>query len=183
MDLTFVIPFEFILSALKELPLPISHWREASGVSGESGPLGNAQKSLVLVEVENSWASGILIHQSCINCTLQCIICAYVLTNAHLLRPYLPPVRLRTSKLVVRVRVDECTATSIEWKWYEAEVTYISDYQSHFDVALLRICSEDVGNLSPILPAELTERQIQLGYPIYVLGYAIFKPNHCTCRC
>jgi len=164
MEFTFIIPIQYILFSLQQSSHFLS-WKP--NISSDSSKIQILpERSLVLVEVENSWASGVIIHSS-----------GYILTNAHLLRPYLPPKTLRKSKLKVQVRLSFIENNQPIWKWFDCEIVYITDYFSYHDISLLKINSPNSLDLHPIDPIQ-SVMDIQQGLPIFVVGYALFKPSY-----
>lgn len=148
-------------------------------------PLSLAERSLVIARISVSWASAIILTS-----------CGYILTNAHLLKPYLdiptqdsniatsgiPSPRIDTmiGNIILRtdvwIRLDAHhhvqSNTTTASRWYKAHVVYLS--HGVWDIALLKI--DLTTALHPITFPHPAQHDIHTGQDIFVMGHALFAP-------
>lgn len=129
-----------------------------------------ALPSIVLVSAAGSgWASGIVLSRD-----------GYILTNAHVVKPTLPPVRApllpshcephyaSAALSVLKVRLSSSSST-----WHNAEVVY--SFQHALDLAVLRITTPP--SSLKLQPAVLQSSLVSPGQAVAVLGHALFSPG------
>ncbi|KAL6074500.1 Trypsin domain containing protein, variant 2 [Balamuthia mandrillaris] len=138
-----------------------------------------AHWSLVLVTVGNTWASGIIISNN-----------GYVLTNAHVIRPYLNishPTEGSSEQQVtpqlragaqLRVRVDfpllSSSSASSSFPFYPADVVFVSP-TANPDIALLKLSlPDDIASLPAVALCKTAPKE---GQKAFILGHAIFGPS------
>ena len=117
-----------------------------------------AEKSLVCLRVGKSWASGILLDDQ-----------GYILTCAHLLKPFLrnnSQTELNTG-YNVSVRCDG----SFIGIWQDAEIIYVCD--KTIDIAVVKLADVPLG----AKPIVFAPGDIIRGQAGTILGHALFEPS------
>ncbi|RUS17242.1 trypsin-like cysteine/serine peptidase domain-containing protein [Endogone sp. FLAS-F59071] len=176
-DLSFIVPARTILSAIAPLlssPLlspaisTRTAVRHAAAAINTVATLARTRAAVVLVEVSNTWASGVVVSSD-----------GYILTNAHVFYDFLeedspgsPHARLK-KWVRIRVRLGE--------RWFD---TVILDFVclSHWDVALLRLDGlalveerQKEGGLPFVqLPEKDFGFATEPSLPVLALGHGIF---------
>jgi S1-C subfamily serine protease len=164
----------------------------SSSVEEELNVVAEAERSLVVCSVALSWASAIVLTSS-----------GYILTNAHLLRPYLQSVVMADSNNIhsttpalssrVTVRLEPCHIQPMDGDyeadqhtiradsknnsiWCDAKLIFIST--GPWDIALLKIDSP-----YQLYPAKfpsfssLNRVGAPIGSSVLVIGHALFHPR------
>ena len=162
--------FHSLVGANASLPPPTpslsmvqsSHCR---GSSQCPSTLHRAERSLLIARISSSWASAVLISGE-----------GYVVTNAHLVRPYLKGGEGGAGgTLTTGVMVSHSTVPVASRRWYDAELVYCDTL---WDLAVLR-----VEGLLPLMrggvvaPVEGWRPPVTVGQRVYVLGHALFPPS------
>ncbi|KAF9970196.1 hypothetical protein BGZ73_007187 [Actinomortierella ambigua] len=172
-DITLVIPVACIISAIapyvgapKELMLP-EHFAALS-----TNNLMRARESVVMVQVGQTWASGVVISKD-----------GHILTNAHVFASFLDNVSNRTwptlrSGVSLRVRIDNPQ----QQQWVDdCEVVFVSD--SCWDVAVIKIPETCIlHGFLPYLPLRTRQelnksKPVVQGTPVFAIGHGIFGPS------
>ncbi|KAF9339471.1 hypothetical protein BGZ91_005807 [Linnemannia elongata] len=132
----------------------------------------NARQAVVMVQVGQTWASGVVISKS-----------GHILTNAHVFTSFLDNISNRTwpnlrSGISLRVRID----SPQQQLWVDdCELVFVSE--SCWDVALIKIPETCVLNgFLPYLPLRTPEeisrmKPIVKGTPLFAIGHGIFGPS------
>lgn len=156
-EFQFILCISDLLSLLKNY---VSFTKETGKAVSAITPI--IEQSVVLLEVENSWASGIIVSSE-----------GHIVTNAHLIRPYLSPKLLKSFHY--RPNVNISIKATIKGKSYSCTLLWIST--SYLDVALVKLIVSDNSKFTPVpMNSNITFTQ---GEPVTVIGYAVFKPSNC----
>ena len=118
-----------------------------------------AKKSLVCLQIQKSWASGILLNGD-----------GYILTCAHLLKLFLISNTKHQLKggITLMIRCDGCF---IE-QWQPADVIYVS--KGAIDFAVVKIDTVPIGAKA----IQFARNEILRGQQATVFGHALFDPSH-----
>ncbi|KAG0229683.1 hypothetical protein BGW42_001389 [Actinomortierella wolfii] len=172
-DISLVMPVACIISAIapyvgapKELLQP-EHFAALS-----TSRLMTARETVVMVQVGQTWASGVVISKD-----------GHILTNAHVFASFLDNVSNRTwptlrSGISLRVRIDNPQ----QQQWVDdCEVVFVSD--SCWDVAVIKIPETCVlRGFLPYLPLRTRQelkrsKPVTQGTPVFAIGHGIFGPS------
>lgn len=157
--------------------IPLTNSESAVATSEKVGLLEyavqQACRSVVLISVNSSWGSGIVVSEQ-----------GHILSCAHLFRPFTSPDR-ETKRLRLRnprTRVKVVFRDQPQLQEYTAQLLFCS--RGAIDVALLKLDVEKNGKddrTSVLQPGscavELSERGPQPGQKCIALGHAIFDPS------
>eukprot|EP01114_Cavostelium_apophysatum_P016795 TRINITY_DN4848_c0_g1_i1.p1 TRINITY_DN4848_c0_g1~~TRINITY_DN4848_c0_g1_i1.p1 ORF type:complete len:560 (-),score=56.11 TRINITY_DN4848_c0_g1_i1:31-1710(-) len=158
-EFNFVISASHVIAALKGEE-PSTRTLPAERVVSE------AEKYLVLVSIGHSWASGFLISSA-----------GHILTNAHLLRPFLladlSKPSLQNPQISARVRIYMDGAE----RWFDADIMFVTDATSHVDAALLKVKGATETTFAHVDSAISRRHEIRPGQAVAVLGYPVFNPE------
>jgi len=169
-ELHLILAADVVLSVVRQylattdstaLPARSSPAPLARKSTAPSAAVRRAQKSVVLLEVGNSWASGIILSST-----------GYILTNAHVVRPYLSTENLLVSSVSIRVRVEDGQHPP-SFSWQPVELVFASS--SCIDVALLRLKSERA--FPPLVAASFALQTPSVGDVVFAIGYPLFFPT------
>ncbi|KAI8361544.1 trypsin-like cysteine/serine peptidase domain-containing protein [Mortierella sp. GBAus27b] len=172
-DIALVIPTACIASAVSPyISIPRQPLLPDHIAALNTGSLVNARQAVVMVQVGQTWASGVVISKQ-----------GHILTNAHVLSSFLDNISNRTwpslrSGVSLRVRID----SPQQQQWIDdCELIFVSE--SCWDVALIKIPETCVLNgFLPFLPLrtrnEISKsRPIMQGTPLFAIGHGIFGPS------
>ncbi|KAF9918637.1 hypothetical protein BX616_007220 [Lobosporangium transversale] len=154
-------------------------WDETGELAGlnhiaalNSGSLVYARQAVVMVQVGQTWASGVIISKQ-----------GHILTNAHVFTSFLDNISNRTwpnlrNGVSLRVRID----SPQQQQWVDdCELIFVSE--SCWDVALIKIPETCVLNgFLPFLPLRSKDdisraKPIVKGTPLFAIGHGIFGPS------
>jgi S1-C subfamily serine protease len=122
--------------------------------SGMDDIFVKAKKSLCLVHVAYSWASGILISHD-----------GYVLTNAHLFEPHLKNKKLPEGS-IINIQLDVSLT-----EYHRASLVWVST--GPLDLAIVKLDNKKgLSHVKLQKPPGITQ-----GQKIFVVGYPLYNPN------
>ncbi|KAF9115925.1 hypothetical protein BGX27_005807 [Mortierella sp. AM989] len=172
-DISLVIPAACIISAISPyITIPQQSLLPHHITALNSSSLMHARQAVVMVQVGQTWASGVLISKQ-----------GHILTNAHVFTSFLDNISNRTwpnlrSGISLRVRID----SPQQQQWIDdCELVFVSE--SCWDVALIKIPETCVLNgFLPFLPLRSKEelsrvKPIVKGMPLFAIGHGIFGPS------
>ncbi|KAF9363424.1 hypothetical protein BGX34_004173 [Mortierella sp. NVP85] len=172
-DISLVIPASCIVSAISPyMAIPKQSLLPHHVAALNSGSLLNSRQAVVMVQVGQTWASGVVISKQ-----------GHILTNAHVFTSFLDNISNRTwpnlrSGVSLRVRID----SPQQQQWVDdCDLIFVSE--SCWDVALIKIPETCVLNgFLPFLPLRnrdeiLKSRPITKGSPLFAIGHGIFGPS------
>ncbi|KAF9189447.1 hypothetical protein BGZ51_009558 [Haplosporangium sp. Z 767] len=169
-DISLVIPVACILSAISPyITIPTQPLLPNHIAALNSATLLHARQSVVMLQIGQAWASGVVISKH-----------GHILTNAHVFTSFLDNVSNRTwptlrSGLTLRVRID----SPQQQQWIDdCELIFVSE--SCWDIAVVKIPETCVLNgFLPCLPLRTKEelvKPIAHGTPLFAIGHGIFGP-------
>ncbi|KAG0328316.1 hypothetical protein BGZ99_005669 [Dissophora globulifera] len=172
-DISLVIPAACIISAISPyMTIPKQSLLPDHVAALNAGSLVHARQAVVMVQVGQTWASGVVISKH-----------GHILTNAHVFTSFLDNISNRTwpnlrSGISLRVRID----SPQQQQWVDdCELVFVSE--SCWDVALIKIPETCVLNgFLPFLPLRTKEeiakvKPIVKGTPLFAIGHGIFGPS------
>ncbi|KAF9127569.1 hypothetical protein BG015_004515, partial [Linnemannia schmuckeri] len=172
-DISLVIPVACIVAAISPyITIPRQPLQPDHIAALNSSSFINARQAVVMVQVGQTWASGVVISKS-----------GHILTNAHVFTSFLDNISNRTwpnlrSGISLRVRID----SPQQQLWVDdCELVFVSE--SCWDVALIKIPETCVLNgFLPFLPLRTPEeisrmKPIVKGTPLFAIGHGIFGPS------
>ncbi|KAF9434344.1 hypothetical protein BGZ76_008159 [Entomortierella beljakovae] len=172
-DISLVIPVACIISAIAPyITIPQQSLLPHHIAALNSSSLVHARQSVVMVQVGQTWASGVIISKH-----------GHILTNAHVFTSFLDNISNRTwpnlrSGVSLRVRID----SPQQQQWIDdCELVFVSE--SCWDVALIKIPETHVLNgFLPCLPLRTKDelsraKPIAKGTPLFAIGHGIFGPS------
>jgi len=149
---------------LKNVPIvePLQCFASNSPFESLSPSMDNAKKSVVLINIANSWSSGIVISQQ-----------GFILTNAHLFAPFLnsDKIALKTD-VSITVQFDEDTSNlNRNNRFYPASLKF-TNKTGPFDVAVIQLNDTSVRpkhfvSLNAMQPMKQGQTVYGIGYPLY----------------
>ncbi|GJJ73832.1 peroxisomal leader peptide-processing protease [Entomortierella parvispora] len=172
-DISLVIPVACLISAISPYisvsrqPLLPKHIDSLNKTT-----LIDARQAVVMVQVGQTWASGVVISKH-----------GHILTNAHVFTSFLDNISNRTwpnlrSGISLRVRID----SPQQQQWVDdCEVVFVSE--SCWDVALIKIPETCVlKGFLPFLPLRTKDelsrvKPLKKGSPLFAIGHGIFGPS------
>lgn len=141
------------LTTARQLDCPVWHSNESS---------------VVAVRVNSHWGSGCVLDRS-----------GHILTNAHLLRPFVSTYFKHTNpqQSILQGWLEDGSRVSVRFRhssaYLPAQVVYVSP--THADVAVLRV----QGLPSTVRPIRIQhDRSPFRGMPVVAIGYPVFPPDH-----
>ncbi|KAF8967992.1 hypothetical protein BGZ46_000072 [Entomortierella lignicola] len=172
-DISLVIPAACIISAISPyITIPQQSLLPHHIAALNSSSLVHARQAVVMVQVGQTWASGVIISKQ-----------GHILTNAHVFTSFLDNISNRTwpnlrSGVSLRVRID----SPQQQQWIDdCELVFVSE--SCWDVALIKIPETCVLNgFLPFLPLRSNEELSRVkptakGTPLFAIGHGIFGPS------
>ncbi|KAG0280124.1 hypothetical protein BGZ95_011199 [Linnemannia exigua] len=172
-DVSLVIPAACIVAAVSPyITIPRQPLQPDHIAALNSSSFINARQAVVMVQVGQTWASGVVISKS-----------GHILTNAHVFTSFLDNISNRTwpnlrSGISLRVRID----SPQQQLWVDdCELVFVSE--SCWDVALIKIPETCILNgFLPYLPLRTPEeisrmKPIVKGTPLFAIGHGIFGPS------
>ncbi|CAO3571267.1 unnamed protein product [Mortierella alpina] len=172
-DISLVIPVACLITAISPyITLPKQPLLPRHIASLNSTALMHARQAVVMVQVGQTWASGVVISKN-----------GHILTNAHVFTSFLDNISNRTwpnlrSGVSLRVRID----SPQQQQWVdECELIFVAE--SCWDVALIKIPETCVLNgFLPFLPLRTKgdisrTKPVVRGTPLFAIGHGIFGPS------
>ncbi|KAF9095045.1 hypothetical protein BGX29_009204 [Mortierella sp. GBA35] len=172
-DISLVIPVSCIVAAISPyITIPRQSLQPEHIAALNSSSFIHARQAVVMVQVGQTWASGVVISKT-----------GHILTNAHVFTSFLDNISNRTwpnlrSGISLRVRID----SPQQQLWVDdCELVFVSE--SCWDVALIKIPETCVLNgFLPHLPLRTPDeisrmKPIVKGTPLFAIGHGIFGPS------
>ena len=168
MEFNFILPMNNILNNITNICKITNISIVSNNQSFTNNVVFQAEKSVVLIEIENTWASGIIIKED-----------GTIVTNAHLFRNYIPPKRVTNNIPIIKTRV---VTNNYKHQTFTCDLIYITPFNSYLDLAIIKINNNNNNN-NKFIPIEylLENKNITLpsiGTNISVIGYPLYKPNN-----
>jgi len=165
-EFNFAISSESLLQTLLPFLEPSSYHlieTQSQTLLPTLSALSKAEKSVVLVTIEHHWASGFFLSST-----------GYVVTTAHLLRPFLSSRNECRSRVKIRVDTSPQESRDPVWTWFDAKVIFACLEESHVDAVLLKISAPHFSCVP--FPFE-NSLEYSEGQSIAIIGYPVYVPD------